>query len=301
MRLYPSSVVFAFCFICLAYLLLRVLNRRPPPIIRRWKRPNRTSRNDEIRDMIAQNLRQQDDKQLLRLIRDKFVMRPAFYLSDGSNHLHPAVHTRTAKIVHDILGHKREGYFIEYIDRNSAKPSNTAWLEKQLGWTGIILHRDPLFQRRPYARNRRCLNANVCPLVRSELISNRTLATPRNESTRSARFDDDRYCFDIYSILLAINLTEVDYLSLELDTSQDPVLQLLPLDRLNISVISIGYRNANYTESFTEYFESQDYSLHSIVIRTEETIDGNTMIDEYKSNILIFLGSSFFDTNSSES
>lgn len=229
-------------------------------------------------------------------------MKPAFYLNDGSNHLHPAVQSKTAKIIHDILGDKRDGYFVEYIDFSSAKLSNTAWLEKQLGWTGIILHNDPLFQRKPYARNRRCLSAVVCPLVRPKSIYNRTLVAPHNESTASTIFDDDRYCFDIYSILLAINFIHVDYLSLELDTTQVPVLQLLPLDRLDITVISIGYRNENYTENFTDYLESKDYSLHTKVITTEEAIDEDTIIDEDESNILIFLRNTFLDTtDSSES
>jgi hypothetical protein len=44
-------------------------------------------------------------------------------------------------------------------------------------------------------------------------------------------------CFPIYSILLAINQTTIDYFSLDIEGHEKRVLQTIPWNRLNIKVM----------------------------------------------------------------
>lgn len=43
-------------------------------------------------------------------------------------------------------------------------------------------------------------------------------------------------CFPIYSYLLALNITHVDYFSLDIEGDELDVLQTIPFDKVNIEV-----------------------------------------------------------------
>ena len=44
------------------------------------------------------------------------------------------------------------------------------------------------------------------------------------------------YCFPLYSMLLALNRTHIDYFSLDVEGSELAVLKTIPFDKVNIMV-----------------------------------------------------------------
>lgn len=50
-------------------------------------------------------------------------------------------------------------------------------------------------------------------------------------------------CFPIYSYLLALNITHVDYFSLDVEGDELDVLQTLPFDKVNIEVTTLVHFN----------------------------------------------------------
>jgi len=73
-------------------------------------------------------------------------------------------------------------------------------------------------------------------------------------------------CFPLESLLLALNRTRVDYFSLDVEGFELDVLRSLPLERLDIDVISVEFLHAR--EPATEYrrlLADYDYTLYDTV------------------------------------
>jgi len=73
-------------------------------------------------------------------------------------------------------------------------------------------------------------------------------------------------CFPLESLLLALNRTQVDYFSLDVEGFELEILRSLPLDRLHIDVISAEFLHAR--EPVTEYqrlLSDHGYELYATV------------------------------------
>jgi hypothetical protein len=65
-----------------------------------------------------------------------------------------------------------------------------------------------------------------------------------NKRNQSRRNVNDQYiykvqCFPLYSILLAVGKTEIDFLELDVEGSEYKILETIPWQRVNIKVISV--------------------------------------------------------------
>ena len=73
-------------------------------------------------------------------------------------------------------------------------------------------------------------------------------------------------CFPIYSILLALGRTEVDYFSLDVEGAELDVLKTIPFDKVNIKVLSVEYfHDAEGESGVRNFMESKGYVSHSKV------------------------------------
>ena len=48
-------------------------------------------------------------------------------------------------------------------------------------------------------------------------------------------------CFDIYSLLRAINRTHVNYFSLDVEGAELPILKTIPFERITVDIFSVEY------------------------------------------------------------
>ena len=61
-------------------------------------------------------------------------------------------------------------------------------------------------------------------------------------------------CFPIYSLLLALNRTTVDYFSLDVEGSELQILKTIPFDKVNIKVLTVEYIEAKQKKKPIEDF-----------------------------------------------
>ena len=67
-------------------------------------------------------------------------------------------------------------------------------------------------------------------------------------------------CFPLYSILLALNRTTVDYLSLDVEGAELAVLKTIPFDKVNIRVLTVEVTHvSNGNNEIKDYMENQGY------------------------------------------
>ena len=155
----------------------------------------------------------------------------------------------------DILGGKRNGYFVEAGALDGIHGSNTLLLEEDYGWSGICVEPDPqLFAE--LRRNRRCVCESVCLYDRCGYVEFMGgvrgwggVVEHLSESKRS-EWGHGRPV-KIAAITLATLLERgrapsiIDYLSLDTEGSEYMILKQFPFDRYRFRVISIEGNSCN--------------------------------------------------------
>ena len=170
-------------------------------------------------------------------------------------------------MVDDLLGSKTGGFFVECGAGDGEFLSNTLFFEAFRNWTGLLVEADRrLFaelranDRRSYAINA-CLSPNSTPamLEYTNAGLNGGLASHMEPSQRRDlgrhRFltgSDMVQCFPLASILKAIGVSHIDYLSLDTEGSEVSILKSIPYDDVTIDAISVEYRTVGSPEKNAE-------------------------------------------------
>ncbi|CAG5076654.1 Similar to S: Protein Star (Drosophila melanogaster), partial [Cotesia congregata] len=145
-----------------------------------------------------------------------------------------------------LLQGKRNGVYLEYINRPGAV-FTTSWLESKYGWRGVLVLTDfrSFFETCKSSKNPATRVIHAC------------LSTDKDtkEGPNSIIFSDEGLptmrlkCFPLYSVLLAYNHTNIDYLNLDsTDISDIQVLDTLPWDKVQINFLSIRWSD-NHTKA----------------------------------------------------
>ena len=73
-------------------------------------------------------------------------------------------------------------------------------------------------------------------------------------------------CFPLYSILLSLNQTNVDYFSLDIEGDELQVLKTIPFDKLNIKIMTVEVHHpSNRSAKVRAYMESQGHLLSGAI------------------------------------
>ena len=69
-------------------------------------------------------------------------------------------------------------------------------------------------------------------------------------------------CFDIYSLLRAVNRTHVNYFSLDVEGAELPILKTIPFEMISVDIFSVEYASlnrGNQTESLARLQQVRDF------------------------------------------
>ena len=67
-------------------------------------------------------------------------------------------------------------------------------------------------------------------------------------------------------MLLALNMTKIDYFSLDIEGDELTVLKTIPFNKVNIAVLSVEYAHAEDKMELKQYMKSQGYEVHEEII-----------------------------------
>ena len=159
--------------------------------------------------------------------------------------------------VDKLLSGRRDGFFVECGAADGETFSNSLFFELQRNWTGVLIEANPDYHRALLNKNRRAY------VLRSCLSTERRPATVRFrrqgvlggivDTALQARLsfvsdktnhDVEVNCFPLNSIMTALNVSHVDYLSLDVEGPELEILRTVDWTRLRIDVITVEYRIA---------------------------------------------------------
>lgn len=179
----------------------------------------------------------QDNPQFIAYVRAVHLQSP---LPSKKSFEMPKINPQSL-LVARLLDNKVNGSFVEAGAYGHGKPSSTEWLEVALGWRGLLIQADPwdfLVLRHQKRNKSTSVHACLSPTQYPKEVTFRQV--PGSESLTGGHPTFTRVkCFPLFSLLLAANMTKIDYLSLDAEGAEIRVLKTLPMDLVEIKVISV--------------------------------------------------------------
>ncbi|KDR16633.1 protein Star-like [Zootermopsis nevadensis] len=205
----------------------------------------------------------QDNPQFITYIRAVHLHLPSSSLGMRNLVVDPPPQT---EFVARLLQFKKGGIFVEAGAYRHNRSSDTEWLERELNWHGLLIQPNPKDYLILRAQNRlraHCIHACLSPTpYPKEVTFREAIEGPdRNQEYVFTRVK----CFPLFSLLLAINATSFNYLSLDAEGAEIQVLKTIPTDRVHVDIIGVARseedRNPESSRALLEFMGSRKYSL----------------------------------------
>ncbi|MPC86094.1 uncharacterized protein LOC123513889 [Portunus trituberculatus] len=276
-------LVRVLCLLLLVVLLscvpLLMLEAKVSPSGRRFLQ----SREQEVWARLEGPL-EADDSQVLLILKQNFLAPPSSLPYNFSGPMRqigsrdfswPWIHEQLLR----LFGKQRGGFFVEAGALDGEYLSNTLWLERRLGWTGLLVEPDEESYKMLVSKHRRAWTSNTCLSKesfprRTILVSRRVLKGATHEDfwwafrgqTHEMGVDfpnkesldlmtDSWYskvqCFPLLSYLLVLNITTVDLLSLDVQGTENAILHtLLASSQVSVRVIVVEDEKKTFDHAF---------------------------------------------------
>ncbi|XP_066939145.1 uncharacterized protein [Macrobrachium rosenbergii] len=173
-------------------------------------------------------------------------------------------------LTEELLKGMRGGTFVELGALDGETHSNTVFLERELGWTGLLIEPLPEGFRNLTTKGRKAysINAGAALTNRSAIENFKVydykslgLSHIANKTSETIAIKT----FPLYTMLLALNITFIDFLSLDVEGDELKVLQTVPWDKVQVRVMCV---EINHVEggapAVIDYMEKQGYILVSL-------------------------------------
>ncbi|CAG7721362.1 unnamed protein product [Allacma fusca] len=179
--------------------------------------------------------------------------------------------------VEDILrGFGGDGFFIECGANDGEWHSNTIWLERTLGWKGLLIEADPTPFAELVTKNRNAWSGHFClsnypypkvlPFYQDKRLSALGSGLIKSK-TYYAESAVNVQCIPLYTVLLAINRTTVDFFSLDVEGSELDILRTVPFDKVIFKVITIEHVVLREGKvGLRKFMESKGYIFYRTVV-----------------------------------
>jgi len=154
-----------------------------------------------------------------------------------------------SRFVDSLLKQRRNGFFVECGSFDGEHLSDSLFFELERNWTGILIEAHPEYHREILMKNRRARVLRACLHPRPGLTKFRMAGWGSGVSVFNKNFpawdtttvETDVQCFSLNSIMAAIGVRHIDFLELDVEGSELPVLKSIDWTKLSVDVFSIEY------------------------------------------------------------
>ncbi|XP_063877607.1 uncharacterized protein LOC135109818 [Scylla paramamosain] len=167
--------------------------------------------------------------------------------------------------------------------------SNSLWLEQELGWTGLLIEPDITSYTALLAKHRRAWTSNTClshtgltkgsvhvsltlpPGLRAQRWYMKGSSYQLGVTMKTHRYDSflksgekSFYlvnCFPLLTYLRALNVTQIDVLSLDTQGSEMDIIKTIPWAEVRVRVVVVEIVTSKLGSQFTEYMKRLGFVL----------------------------------------
>ncbi|XP_052098880.1 uncharacterized protein LOC127733585 [Mytilus californianus] len=207
-----------------------------------------------------------DDPRLIRLIRNYWIENPS---DQPYNLKQPHVMDTSigqAAFVDNRLHFKKGGFFVECGALDGETRSNTLIFERSRDWNGLLIEADPSNYALVKKKNRKAFTINACLSIYPypvKLQFKKSFNVGKIVQDQNAKGKNivDVQCFPFYSIMKALNVTHVDFFSLDVEGNELEVLRTIPFDKIYIDMMTVEIAHVPGGETPVKTFvENKGYS-----------------------------------------
>nr|XP_053649027.1 uncharacterized protein LOC128700100 [Cherax quadricarinatus] len=162
-----------------------------------------------------------------------------------------------------FLNGMRDGYFLEIGALDGEDKSNTLYFEKYRGWSGLLIEPDPKLFHTLSGLNRKSYSLNAGVSL-SNISAIETFRPARGEGRiwENTKKGISIQCFPLYTILLALNIYQIDFFSLDIEGHEMRVMQTLPWDKVKVRLLCVEVNHVpGGIKSVTEFMEARGYTF----------------------------------------
>jgi FkbM family methyltransferase len=136
-----------------------------------------------------------------------------------------------------MLSDKRDGFFLDIGAYDGVESSNTYYLEKELGWSGICIESNPIyFPKLQSTRSVKCVNKAVMPYKGFAGFQGINTYYSSSKSANTVE------CDLLQNILEEANSPKsIDYASFDIEGHEFNVLSNFPFDKWDINLLTIEH------------------------------------------------------------
>ncbi|KZS05653.1 Uncharacterized protein APZ42_031100, partial [Daphnia magna] len=210
-------------------------------------------------DYMNANKMEQDHPCVIETIRQYFLNKPPpsnvplkLDSNDAGNRSPGQI-----DVIMRLLKNQTKGFFVECGALDGEYMSNTIDLERKFGWSGILIEANPVTFKKLSARHRKAWTLPMClslePFPTKVTFQMKvgdpghshiegeaeTLQEPGIPGVDPSLIEVQ--CFPFYSILLAVGVTQVDFLSLDVEGHELKILKTIPWRKLNIKTMTVEW------------------------------------------------------------
>jgi len=192
---------------------------------------------------------------------------------------------RGSQFVDKLLKQRRNGFFVECGAYEGEEYSDTLFFEIQRNWTGILIEPHPIYHKSILNKNRNALVLRAClshsphPVFAKFRLhgwGSGVSALNKNVKRKNKRVrETDVQCFSLNSIMAAIGVRHIDFMVLDVEGSELPVLETINWTKLSIDVFSIEYSEDNgglgKLNKIRDFFNKTDMGYKEVGILPMDT------------------------------
>ena len=163
--------------------------------------------------------------------------------------------------VDNFLKKRRNGIFLECGASDGETLSNSLFFELHRNWTGILIEANPIRIKSLIEKNRNAHVVRACLSVTGKPDVVKFASGPGIGGGLKGSIDKDvivalkRHahvsvlaelyvqCFPLMSILAALNVYHIDYLSLDVEGGEIEILKTVDWTRLTVDILTVEYRS----------------------------------------------------------
>lgn len=206
--------------------------------------------------------RSQFDSELIAYIRSKLIAPSDKRLNlSKPGRTYFSQYSQSQYVDKVLLLGRRNGFYLECGAYDGETDSNSLFFERERNWTGLLIEPDPITFTHLLSKNRHAyaLNACISPYNTSRLLPFTVGGTLGGlNDFMDAKFLDRLVkhaggiykilieCFPLYSVLAAVGVNHIDYLSLDVESVEIEILKTVPFDKISISAMSVEMYQMNH-------------------------------------------------------
>ncbi|KAK8379285.1 hypothetical protein O3P69_019272 [Scylla paramamosain] len=209
----------------------------------------------------------QEDPRLVELVRESPPLLPPYNLTHPGKK-HYSEFGQSNILDEFILHGLSNGVYLEAGAVDGEYLSNTLYLEKHLGWSGVLVEPLPATYDALRRKHRKSytLNAALSTTTTAQTLHMRTEGKKgvmshflrEGEEEGEGEGEVTVLSLPLYTILLSLNLTQLDFLSLDLEGAELKVLRTVPWERVRVRVLCVECNRVG-ASPLTHFLLSQGY------------------------------------------